>query len=389
MIGAGPAGLMAAERLALGGMDVTVFDRMPSPARKLLMAGLGGLNITHDEPLPRFLEHYGRAAERLAPAITAFPPAALRDWCAALGQPTFAGSSGRVFPVAMKASPLLRAWLARLQLQGVRFQFRHCWLGWDSAGRLRFDPPAFDQPAVVTPAATVLALGGASWPRLGSDGSWVAAFPAGAVSPFKPANCGFVADWSGHFRQRFEGQPLKRVTLRLAGAPVWGDMTITAQGVEGGPVYALAPELRDAIEATGSVTAALDLRPDLSTEMLAHRLRTPRRGRSLANFLRTTVGLPPLAIGLIRECGGASTDLSSTIKQLPLRLSATTGMARAISSAGGLKWDALAGWAARPGVFAAGEMLDWEAPTGGYLLQAAFSTGFAAGEAALEWLRRS
>ena len=313
-----------------------------------------------------------------------FPPSALRDWCAALGQPTFVGSSGRVFPVAMKASPLLRAWLARLQRQGVTFQFRRRWLGWDSAGRLQFDPPA-----VMAPDATVLALGGASWPRLGSDGGWSAALQPGTVSPFKPANCGFIADWSAHFSTRFAGVPLKRVTMRHEGDCVWGDVTITANGIEGGPVYALSAALRDAIDTNGSVTAEIDLRPDLPSAVLAERLQTPRRGLSLSNFLRKSVGLSPVAIGLLRECADAATDRSWTIKHLPLRLSATTGLARAISSAGGLRCDALAGWALRPGVFAAGEMLDWEAPTGGYLLQAAFSTGYAAGEAALAWLNRS
>jgi uncharacterized flavoprotein (TIGR03862 family) len=370
---------MAAERLALGGVAVTVFDRMPSPARKFLMAGVGGLNITHDEPLPALLARYGAAAGWLAPAIAAFPPAALRAWCAELGQPTYAGSSGRVFPVAMKASPLLRAWLGRLDRLGVRFQPRHRWLGWDASGGLLFDPSAAPPGG-----ATILALGGASWPRLGSDGAWTAAMPPGAVAPLRPANCGFTVPWSAHFRGRFEGTPLKRITVTYGGRCVPGDATITAAGVEGGPFYALGAALRDAIDASGCAIARLDLRPDLSLEVLAQRLAAPRRGQSTSNFLRKAAGLSPAAIGLLRECAAPDQDLAAAIKGVALRLTATTGLARAISTAGGLRLDA----ALPPGVFAAGEMLDWEAPTGGYLLQACFSTGYAAGEAALAWLAR-
>ena len=267
---------MAAERLALGGAAVTVFDHMPSPARKLLMAGVGGLNLTHVEPLDRLLDRYGAARAALEPAVRAFPPEALRAWCAALGQPTFAGSSGRVFPVAMKASPLLRAWLARLGQQGVQFRPRHRWLGWDDAGAPRFDPAA-----PIAPGATVLAVGGASWPRLGSDGQWVAAFPAGAVAPLRPANCGFVVDWSQHFRGRFEGLPLKRIAVRHAGRCVAGEFTITAAGVEGGPFYALGAALREAIANDGFALATVDLRPDLPLPEVAARLAAPRRGQSL------------------------------------------------------------------------------------------------------------
>ena len=373
---------MAAERLALGGIQVTIFDRMPSPARKLLMAGVGGLNITHAEPLPRLLDRYGAAAADLAPAIAAFPPEALRAWCADLGQETFVGSSGRVFPAAMKASPLLRAWLARLARHGVRLHMRHRWLGWDDAGALRFEPPA-EPPA----GATVLALGGASWPRLGSDGLWAAALPAAALAPFRPANCGFVTPWSTHFRDRFQGQPLKRIRVTHAGRSVPGDAMITAAGLEGGPFYALGAGLRDGIERDGAAVATLDLRPDLSLPELAGRLDAPRRGQSLSNVLRKVAALSPVAIGLVRECADPATDLAVSIKGLPVRLTATTGLARAISTAGGVQWHALCNWSLWPGVFVAGEMLDWEAPTGGYLLQAAFSTGYAAGEAALAWLR--
>ncbi len=379
VIGAGPAGLMAAERMALGGLAVTVFDRMPTPARKLLMAGASGLNITHDESLDTFLGRYGPARDALAPAIAAFPPTALRDWCAGLGQPTFTGSSGRVFPTAMKASPLLRAWLARLTGLGVQFRMRHRWLGWDASGA-----PVFD-PAAAAALPLVLALGGASWPRLGSDGAWAAAFPPGTVAPLRPANCGFTAAWSDHFRARFEGAPLKRIVLHAAGRSVPGEAVITASGIEGGPFYILGAPLRDAIEAAGHATATLDLRPDLTEAALATRLAQPRRGQSLSTFLRKAGGLSPAAIGLLRECAGTPDDLVAAIKALPLRLTGTAGLARAISTAGGVRFAALEGWMLRPGVFLAGEMLDWEAPTGGYLLQAAFSTGHAAGEAALAW----
>ncbi len=371
---------MAAERLALGGAAVTVFDRMPSPGRKLLMAGVGGLNLTHDEPMPAMLDRYGPAREALAPALAAFPPAALRAWCEALGQPVFTGSSGRVFPRAMKAAPLLRAWLRRLDTLGVRFRLRRRWLGWAPDGSLRFEPTA-----EVARGAVVLATGGASWPRLGSDGMWVSAFPASLLLPFQPANCGFVAPWSAHMG-RHAGMPLKRITVGFAGRTVPGDAVVTDQGVEGGPFYALAASLRDTIRADGSALAFIDLRPDLELAELRRRLDGPRRAQSLSTFLRKAVGLPPVCVTLLRECAGLPEDLAHAIKALPLRLTAVTGLARAISTAGGLRLDALPGLSSG-GVFAAGEMLDWEAPTGGYLLQGAFSTGFAAGEAALAWLR--
>ncbi len=370
---------MAAERLALGGAAVTVFDRMPSPGRKLLMAGVGGLNITHSEPLATFLDRYGPARDALAPAIEAFPPDALRAWCETLGQGTFVGSSGRVFPRAMKASPLLRAWLRRLDGLGVQVRMRHRWLGWDAAGA-----PVFDPPAPVPPGPLVLALGGASWPRLGSDGAWTAALDPALIVPFRPANCGFVAPWSEHM-QRHAGTPLKRVAVTFAGRRIPGDATLTAAGVEGGPFYALSAGLRDAIGRDGAVVAELDLRPDLTLADLRQRLAAPRRAQSLSTFLRKAVGLPPVTVALLRECAGVPDDLAVAIKALPLRLTGTTGLDRAISTAGGVRLDA----ALPSGVFMAGEMLDWEAPTGGYLLQAAFSTGFAAGEAALRWGLRS
>lgn len=393
MVGAGPAGLMAAEVLAAQGIAVTVFDRMPSPARKLLIAGRGGLNLTHSEPLPALLARYGAAAEApLRAAVGAFPPAALVAWCEALGQETFVGSSGRVFPRAMKASPLLRAWLARLGSLGAVLRPRHRWQGWDSDGALLFDGPG-GGPARVRPDAAVLALGGASWPQLGSDGAWPSLLPGVGVSPFRPSNCGFRCAWSDTFRSRFEGVPLKRIALGFGGRRQRGEALVTATGIEGGAVYALSAPLRDAIAAEGAATALLDLRPDLDAADLARRLDGPRGSVSLSNRLRRA-GLPPVAVGLVQEAlhrdGAAAQPLSRLVKALPLRLTGPEPIAGAISSAGGLRWDGLDDrfmLRAHPGVFAAGEMLDWEAPTGGYLLQACFSTGAAAGQGAVAWLR--
>ncbi len=378
VIGAGPAGLMAAETLAGAGLAVTVFDRMPSPARKLLIAGRGGLNLTHSEPLDRFLHRYGPAAPRLEAALRAFPPAALMGWAEALGQPLFTGTRGRVFPRAMKASPLLRAWLARLAGQGFTLRTRHAWEGWDEAGALRFATP--DGPTAIRPAATVLALGGASWPRLGSDGAWTRFLPD--VTPLRPANCGFLCAWSEVFLRRFEGQPLKRIALEFRGRRVRGEALVTATGLEGGALYALSAPLREAIAAEGQATASLDLRPEDAPGALAARLDGPRGGLSLANHLRRA-GLPPVAIGLVQEAlhAGADQPLSRLVKALPIRLTGTSPIERAISTAGGVAWRAVDETfmlRVRPGTFLAGEMLDWEAPTGGYLLQACFSTGVAA-----------
>jgi uncharacterized flavoprotein (TIGR03862 family) len=375
---------MAAEVLATAGLAVTVYDRMPSVGRKFLMAGRGGLNLTHSEPLDRFLVRYGAAREWLEPAIRAFPPEALIAWCEGLGQPVFKGSSGRIFPVGMKASPLLRAWLRRLEALGVVFRLRHRWTGWSADGAL-----TFDAGAEARPDATVVALGGGSWPRLGSDGGWVGLFP-GAVAPLRPSNCGFTVDWSPHFRDRFAGQPLKRIALRFGETVVRGEAVATASGIEGGAIYALSGPLRDVIEADGCATAFLDLRPDLDARTLADRLGVPRRGQSVSTFLRKYAGLSPVAIGLVQEAlhnGGG--DLAGLVKALPVRLLAPRPIERAISSAGGIRRDAVDdGFMPRdrPGVFVAGEMLDWEAPTGGYLLQADFSTGVAAARAALRWV---
>lgn len=397
VVGAGPAGLFAAECLAGAGCAVTVFDRMPSPARKLLIAGRGGLNLTHSEPLEAFLPRYGTARDWLEPAIRAFPPEALRRWCEDLGQPTFTGSSGRVFPTAFKAAPLLRAWLRRLDALGVRLRPRHRWTGWDGQGRLLFEPEgtaAFAWRA----DAVLLALGGASWPRLGSDAAWVPVLrEAGiAVSPLRPANAGFTLDWSPLFRERAAGEPLKRVALHFEGRTVRGEAVVTAEGLEGGVFYALSAPLREAIARRGEAVPQLDLRPDLPAEEVLRRLSAPRRGQSLSNFLRKTLALSPVAIGLLREVARGAPDslsdpgrLASLVKALPLRLTGIRPIERAISSAGGIAREEVEeGFMLRrrPGVFVAGEMLDWEAPTGGYLLQACFSTGRAAAEGMLQWL---
>ncbi len=377
---------MAAEAAAQAGAAVTVFDHMPSPARKLLIAGRGGLNLTHSEPLERFLDRYGTARARLEPFIRAFPPEALTAWCEGLGVETFVGSSGRIFPKAMKASPLLRAWLARLASRGVTLRPRHRWTGFDAAGVLRFATP--DGEATMRPRATVLALGGASWPRLGSDGAWPALLPGYTIAPLRPSNMGFAVAWSEHLRTRFAGAPLKRIALTFAGITIRGEAVITAEGIEGGAVYALSAPLREAIAAQGHATLHIDLRPDIPREDLARRLNTRPAAVTLSNHLRRAGGLSPVAVALVQEAlhgGAARDDLAALVKALPITLDAPFPIARAISSAGGLAWaelDATLMLKRHPGVFACGEMLDWEAPTGGYLLQACFATGRAAGEAA-------
>jgi uncharacterized flavoprotein (TIGR03862 family) len=399
IIGAGPAGLMAAEVVAQGGARATIYDAMPSAGRKFLMAGRGGLNLTHSQALPEFMTCYGVAMTHLAPAIAAFPPNALRAWSEALGQPTFIGSSGRVFPQAFKASPLLRAWLRRLDAMGVRLVLRHRWSGWND-GHLLFQTP--DGQRGADPRATVLALGGASWPRLGSDGAWVETLAARGVtiSPLRPANCGFTVAWSEIFRNRFEGHPLKGVALSFGPHTVRGEAMITRTGIEGGAVYALSADLREAIIATGEATLNIALRPDLEMSDLIARLSAPKGKQSVSNWLRKAAHLSPVAIGLLQEAAitsGASlsslspASLAGLINAVPIRLNGTAPIARAISTAGGISFDELdADFMIRrlPGVFAAGEMLDWEAPTGGYLLQASFATGAAAGRGALNWIAR-
>ena len=398
IVGAGPAGLMAAEVLADHGARVTVYDGRPSVGRKFLLAGRGGLNLTHSEDMERFLARYGDAAPRLRAAIEAFPPSAVRAWCEGLGQETFVGSSGRVFPKSLKASPLLRAWLRRLDAAGVRFALRHHWTGWDERGDVVFDAP---ERVTIRPDALILALGGASWPRLGSDGGWaeIMAKSGIAVSQLRPANCGFAANWSAVFRDRFEGHPLKGIALSFGGQSVRGEAIVTRDGLEGGGIYALSAPLREAIAASGEATLAIALRPDIAATEVQRALDAPRGKQSLANVLRKAVKLSPPAIGLLHEAALASsaklsalstTSLAGLINAVPIRLTAPAPLASAISTAGGVAFseidDNFMLWR-RPGVFVAGEMLDWEAPTGGYLLQASFSTGAAAGRAALAWCR--
>ena len=392
---------MAAEVLASGGARVTVYDVMPSAGRKFLMAGRGGLNLTHSEPLADFLLRYREAMPRLRAAVKAFPPDALRDWSAALGQLTFVGSSGRVFPKAFKASPLLRAWLRRLDVSGVQFAFRHRWTGWDEEGRLQFQTPAGTQ--AIAANATVLALGGASWPRLGSDGAWADCLAAKGVviSKLRPANSGFTVAWSDVFRDRFEGQPLKGVALTVGAHTVRGEAMITRSGIEGGAIYALSAELREAVLGIGQATLTIALRPDLDTAALTTRLSGNRGKQSLANFLRKAAQISPVGIGLMQEAAIVSgrplaafspAELAHLVNAIPVQLTGVAAIDRAISTAGGVAFDELdESFMLRklPGVFAAGEMLDWEAPTGGYLLQASFATGAAAGRGVLAWLEKS
>jgi len=393
VIGGGPAGLMAAEVLSGAGLSVTVFERMPTVGRKFLMAGRGGLNLTHSEDFERFVGRYGAAEPTLRPMLEAFTPADLAAWAEGLGQATFVGTSGRVFPSALKASPLLRAWIARLEGRGVALNLRSTWTGWDAAGDLSFETP--EGPRRVRPRATILALGGASWAKLGSDGAWAPLLAArgGFVAPFRPANVGFTAAWTEVFRERFAGAPLKNVALSFDGCVSRGDALAAGYGLEGGAIYALSAALRDAIEARGSTIVEIDLRPDVSLAQLTARLSRPRGGQSLSSWLRKAAHLSPVEIGLLREAHGvalpvAPDALAAAIKAAPIVLTGTQGLDRAISSAGGLSFAALDGLELRtvPGVFVAGEMLDWEAPTGGYLLQACFATGAAAARAVVERL---
>ncbi|GAA4476962.1 TIGR03862 family flavoprotein [Gluconacetobacter asukensis] len=395
VIGAGPAGLAAAEALAAGGCAVTVVERMPTIGRKMLMAGRGGLNLTHSEPLDRFLTRYGAARPWLEDAVRAFSPDDLRAWAAALGQPCFVGSSGRVFPQAMKASPLLRAWGARLAKQGVTILTRHDWTGWDGPGRVRVVSPQGER--VLAADAVVLALGGASWARLGADGAWVGRLAEEGVdlAPFRPANCGFRTNWSDTLSDRFAGTPLRGIALTPEGGPtVRGEAVVTARGLEGGAVYALSPLLRDRIAADGQARLLVDLRPDMTEAALAERLARVRVRESLSNTLRKALRLPPVAVALLREGPDApprdAASLAALIKAVPVTLTAPDSLDRAISVAGGVRADAVDArfmLRALPGVFVAGEMLDWEAPTGGYLLQACFATGVAAARGVLDWLQ--
>jgi uncharacterized flavoprotein (TIGR03862 family) len=404
VIGGGPAGLMAAEVLSRGGVRVDLYDAMPSVGRKFLLAGKGGLNLTHAEPREPFLSRYGERRARIAPLLDAFGPEALREWARGLGIDTFVGSSGRVFPVEEKAAPLLRAWLHRLREAGVRLHARHRWLGWDDrdgAGALRFETPQGEQ--AVPADAVVLALGGGSWPQLGSDGAWVPLLMQRGVdvAALRPANCGFDIGWSEHFRARFAGHPVKSVVASFTDAAgvAWrkqGEFVVTENGVEGSLVYALSARLRDEITANGKAVLHLDLAPGWELPRLVDELSRPRGSRSLSSHLQSRTGLKGVKTGLLREALPAEdfadpTRLAAAIKALPLRLVAPRPLAEAISSAGGVAFEALDERLmirSLPGVFCAGEMLDWEAPTGGYLLTACFASGRAAGLGALDWLKQ-
>jgi uncharacterized flavoprotein (TIGR03862 family) len=398
VIGAGPAGLMAAEVLAEGGADVHVHDAMATAGRKFLLAGKGGLNLTHSEPLPDFVARYGARAAEVASWLAGFGPAELRAWGAGLGVETFVGTSGRVFPRDLKAAPLLRAWLHRLRTTGVRFHMRQRWLGWADDDTLRFATPEGEQR--VGADATVLALGGASWPQLGSDAAWLPWLQARgvAIAALKPANCGFDADppWSEHFRDRHAGQPIKPVVVECTAADGsllrrQGEFVATETGVEGSLVYAVGAALRDAIEREGHATLRLDLLPDRTLAQVQAEIARPRGSRSLATHLKSRLGLHGVKTGLLhellpRDAFADAARLAAAIKALPLRLGAARPLAEAISTAGGVAFDALDEslmLRAVPGVFCAGEMLDWEAPTGGYLLTASFASGRVAGRGAL------
>ena len=393
VVGAGPAGLMAAETLALAGASVTIFDQMASPARKFLMAGRGGLNLTHSEDFELFMTRFGSAADRLRPVLTAFSPADLRRWCDELDEATFVGTSGRVFPKSFKASPLLRAWLRRLGSIGVKLELRHRLSALDPDLSLTFQTPEGQRRA--RSDAIVLALGGASWPRLGSNGEWTEILAATgiALAPWRPTNCGFEIAWSQRFRERFTGSPIKAAAFSFRDRSVRGEAMISARGIEGGAIYALSAALRDAIETHGEATVSIDLRPDLSVDGLGARLARARPRDSLSQRLRKAGGLSPVAIGLLRESGAAlphdPSALAQLIKNAPVLATSAAPIARAISSAGGVALDGIDEdlmLRGAPGAFVCGEMLDFEAPTGGYLLQAAFSTGVAAGRGAVKRL---
>lgn len=389
VVGAGPAGLAAAELLAQAGVGVTINERMPNPARKFLLAGRGGLNLTHSEPLDSFLQRYGNARARLEPAIRAFTPDELRRWCEGLGIETFVGSSGRIFPTQMKASPLLRAWLARLGELGVRLEARSRWTGWDG------DAPTFDTAGGARTEkvdAAIFALGGASWPRLGSDGSWQDAFAArGAeIEPLRPSNSGFVASWSDVFKSKSAGEPIKHALFRFGDREARGEAIVTSYGIEGGAIYALSSALREAIADNGAATLEVDLMPDATVDALAARLASHPKD-SMANRLRKA-GLSPVGASLIREdeagpiLPASHTEIARRIKGVRIRLTGAAPIDRAISTAGGISWNSLNpdySLKADPRTFVAGEMLDWEASTGGYLLQACFATGRAAAKGVL------
>ena len=402
VVGGGPAGLMAAEVLSAGGVQVDLYDAMASGGRKFLLAGKGGMNITHSEDLDAFLGRYGARSAQVEPWLREFTPQQVREWIHGLGIDTFVGSSGRVFPADMKAAPLLRAWLHRLRESGVRFHMRHRWLGWRD-GQLVFATP--DGERLETAAATVLALGGASWPRLGSDGAWapLLAQRGVAVAPLVPMNCGFDAAWSEHFRSRHAGAPLTTVALAVEDADGKrlyrkGQFVVTASGIEGSVVYALSGAIRDRIARDGHATVWIDLLPDHEAARVAAEVLHPRGTRSMSSHLQSRLGIKGVKSGLLHECLSRQeyadpSLLARALKALPLRLERARPIVEAISSGGGVRFEALADshgmLRALPGVFVAGEMVDWEAPTGGYLLSACFASGRAAGRGALSLLEET
>ena len=399
IIGGGPAGLMAAEVLSQAGVPVDLYDAMPSVGRKFLLAGKGGMNMTHSEPIADFVQRYGARAAQVQPWLEEFTPQALREWIHGLGIDTFVGTSGRVFPTDMKAAPLLRAWLHRLREAGVQFHMRHRWFGWRD-GRLVFSSPYGEQ--AVEADAVILALGGASWARLGSDGAWVGLLEREqvAVAALAPSNCGFDVGWSAHFSEKHAGAPLTTVAIESTGADGRqvrrrGQFVVTSTGVEGSLIYALSAPLRDQIAAHGSATIYLDLAPDFSAERVAAEVTHPRGARSMSSHLQSRLGIKGVKSGLLRECLSRAEfsdedALAAAIKRLPVVLRRARPIDEAISSAGGVRFEAMDAdtlmLRALPGVFAAGEMIDWEAPTGGYLLTACFASGRAAGRGALAWL---
>ena len=401
VIGGGPAGLMAAEVLSQNGVRVDLYDAMPSLGRKFLLAGVGGMNITHSEPFDVFLSRYGARAADIHPLLEAFPPAALREWIQGLGVETFVGSSGRVFPTGMKAAPLLRAWLHRLRESGVRFHVRHRWLGWREDGALRL--ASLQGELAVRADAVVLALGGGSWAKLGSNGAWVPLLAQRGVevAPLRPSNCGFdvAGGWSEHLKSRFAGQPLKTVALRFTDATGRvherrGELMLSDGGIEGSLVYTLSAPLRDAMAAQGAVMVELDLAPDKTLARVMAEVGHPRGARSLSSHLQSRAGIKGVKMALLREILTPAqlndpVTLANAIKSLPIKLVAPRPLDEAISSAGGVRFEALDEHLMLrelPGVFCAGEMLDWEAPTGGYLLTACFASGRVAGQGALHYL---
>ncbi|MFK3725295.1 TIGR03862 family flavoprotein [Pseudomonas monteilii] len=399
VIGGGPAGLMAAEALAQAGLAVELFDAMPSVGRKFLLAGVGGMNITHSEPYPAFVGRYAERRDEVDRLLQGFDATALRAWIHGLDVSTFVGTSGRVFPTDMKAAPLLRAWLKRLRDDGVVIHTRHRWLGWQADGRVRVAGPQGER--VIEAAAVVLALGGGSWARLGSDGAWLPLLAARGVevTDLRPSNCGFeVEAWSDLLKDKFAGAPLKNVAMALPGStPRKGECILTAQGLEGSLVYALSAPIRQAIDQAGRAIVWLDLLPDRPVDNLVRALSKPRGSRSMAKHLQGQVGLDGVKAALLREVTDPAAfadpvTLAQAIKALPIELVRTRPLDEAISSAGGVRFEALDEGLmlkALPGVFCAGEMLDWEAPTGGYLLTACFASGQRAGQAAAAWAKRA